>query len=236
MILNFKLKSYRCRYKDGPKSIGGVCFSSGCGNDLYEERNRLYANVTIRWTKGNEELNYCFLDTETMIKYFIDLSVLLGFKLLSFNSNSDCYKLQIRIIPNRRYFIYVSTFIRYVYEFPFSLLTYCALHNIKSFPGLNSIQIIQLYIALFYSKAGALCHCHGKANYAYTNMNSKLMFSLNRKNFNNSSYLTFVHTDHSGLIQLFNILNTKNLPQIADGINNLANKYYVENEESIRRW
>lgn len=67
-------------------------------------------------------------------------------------------------------------------------------------------------------------------------MNSKLMFNLNRKNFNSSSYLTFVHTDHSGLIQLFNILNTKNLPQIADGINNLANKYYVENEESIRRW
>lgn len=236
MRLNFRLASYRCRYKDGSRPISGACFSSGCGELVYKERNHRYANVTIKWTKEIEELNYCFLDTETMIKYFMDLSKLLGFRLLSFNSYGDYYKLQIRIFPDKRYFVYVSTFIRYVYEFPFSLLTYCALHNIKSFPGLNSIQIIQLYIALFYSKIGALCHCHGKANYAYTNMNSKLMFSLNRKDFNRSTHLTFVYTDHSGLTQLFNTLNTKNLPQIVDGINNLANKYYAKNEESICRW
>lgn len=236
MTLDFRLKSYRCNYKDGPDSIRGVCFSPGCGHHAYEERKRTYANVTIKWTKGVEELNYCFLDTETMIKYFMDLSTLLGFRLLSFSDHGNYYELQIRIIPDKRYFIYVSTLIRYVYEFPFSLLTYCALHNTKSFPRLNSIQIIQLYIALFYDTAGALCHCHGKARWAYSNMNSKQMFSLNRNNFNASKCLIQVSTDHSGLIKLFRTLNTKNLPQIVDGINNLANKYYAENEKSICCW
>jgi hypothetical protein len=233
MILDFNFKNYKCRYFIGNQLFRGFCFSSGCGTGKYGT-NKQRSHVTIIWSKDQEDLNYCFLDRKTMLNYFLDLQRELGFKLISFHENKYDYNLQISIVANKRWFVYVSTFIRYVYEFPFSLITYCALQNKDNFKGLQTSHIIQFYIALFYN--GAQCHNHGGFKHAFSNMNCKQQFSMLKNNFNDSKYLVCLKDVGLFDIKYLSKINTKCLPQIVEKINNIANKTWISNEKNICRW
>ena len=233
MILDFRYKDYKCEYLVGNELVKGVCFWDGCGHGEYGYENK-HAHVTYIWSKTPDELNYCFLDKKTMWRYFIEISRRLGFKLLSFSETSTHYKLQIDVMADRRYFIYVSMYIRYVYEFPFSLALYCALQNTENFPELDITQIIQFYIAVLHD--GARCHCPGKDRLAFYNISSKCQFSSIRDDFNYGKSLVRIKSVYITLLKLFRSFNSKNLPQIVNGINNIVNKCYNENKANICRW
>ena len=230
MTLDFRFKSYKCHYFIENVPIEYICFSKGCGHGKYGSHKQ-YAHVTYIWPKKHDNLNYCFLDNDTVIKYFTDISKLLGFKLISFCETKNNYKLQISVIADHRYFLYVSTYIRYVYEYPFSLLLYCALRNQENFPELNITHIMQFYIAMFHN--GAWCHCPGKLDLAYRNINSKSQFNLIRDYFNDSKGFIELRSCHNNLTDKFKVINIKNLPQVADGINNIINNYYARYKKSI---
>lgn len=233
MTLDFRYKDYKCEYLVGNRYVKSVCFWGGCGDGQYG-KNKKHAHITYIWSKTPDELNYCFLDKETMLRYFMDISKRLGFKLLSFIETPTHYKLQIDVIANRRYFIYVSMYIRYVYEFPFSLALYCALQNTENFPELDITHIIQFYIAVLHD--GARCHCPGRDRLAFYNINCKCQFSSIRDNFNDGKSLVAIKSQYTHLLKNFRLLNSKNLPQIVSGINNIVNQHYNENKKIICRW
>lgn len=233
MILDFRFKEYKCQYFAGSRFIEGACFSSGCLNGQFPH-DASHTCVTYIWSKQPDELNYCFLDRNTMLRYFIDLSKRFSFKIISFSENDKRYKLQIDVINEHRYFVYVSMYIRYVYEFPFSLALYCALQNYHNFPELDITNIIQFYIALFHD--GRRCHCPGMDRLAYYNLNCKSIFNNLRDDFNYSNCFCKIKSNHVSLLESLRKFNEKNLPEIVSGINNIANKYYVKNKKDICCW
>lgn len=233
MILNFKLKKYKCNYRIGNVDIEGICFSDGCGTGKYGY-NKKYTRITYIWPKKQDELNYCFLNNTTIISYLNDISKELGFKLISLSETSTKYKLQIEVIANRRYFIYVSTYIRYLYEFPFSLFLYCALKNKENFPELTITHIMQFYITVFFNDRR--CHCPGQTFYTYSNINSKCQFNLIRDDFNDTTTFVEISSNYVGMHSVLRQINEKNLPEISNGINNIVNNYYAKYKKSICRW
>lgn len=231
MILDFRLKDYKCNYYDGKYFNSGICFSLGCELGIIGK----YTHITYVWPKEKQDqLNYCFLDKDALLRYFIEISKLLGFRLIAFADTEDKYRLQIECIPNRRYFIYISTYVRYVYEYPFSLFLYAAWCNRANFPELNITQIIQFYRAIFYG--GHMCHCPGMDNDAFYNINAKCQFSLIKDHFNYSRGFVQINSNHNTLYKIVKTFNTKQLPQIVSGINCISNKYYAENKKNICRW
>lgn len=231
MILDFRGKEYKCTYYAGKRLYNDVCFSPGC--DKGEINN--YAHATIIWTRNKQDqLNYCIFDTKTLVEYFTEISRLLGFTLISFTKSRNSYKLQIKCAPNHRYFIYIAMCIRYVYEYPFQILLYAAWQNRKSFPELDIIQIMQFYLALFHN--GRRCHCPGLDKLAFRNINSKCQFNLIRDNFNREKFFCEILTNHNDLLFYLRVFNTKQLSQIASGINFIANKYYAKNKKNICCW
>lgn len=231
MILDFRMKNYVCNYYAGKKHYTGLCFSTY----FYGGKYGRYAYVTYIWPKEKQiERNYCFFDKKTLFEYFTEISKLLGFRLLFFSETMDSYKLQIQCIPNKRYFVYISMCIRYVWEHPFAILLYVAWQNKENFPELNIIQIMQFYIALFFD--GRMCHCPGLNRQTFYNINSKCQFSLIRNDFNYHPSFLNIETSHDSLTYKLREFNTKQLPQIASGINFIANKYYAKNKKNICRW
>lgn len=231
MILDFRMKEYVCNYYAGKKYHKEICFSKDFNGGEYGR----YAYATYIWPKKKqEERNYCFFDKKTLFEYFTEISKLLGFRLLSFSETKDSYKLQVQCIPNRRYFIYASMCIRYVWEHPFAILLYAAWQNKENFPELDIIQIMQFYIAFFFD--GRRCHCPGVDRMAFYNINSKCQFSLIRDDFNYDPSFLEIQTSHISLTHELREFNTKQLPQIASGINFIANKYYAKNKKDICRW
>ena len=232
-MLDFRFKDYKCKYFIGDQLIQGVCFSHGCGVGKYGEKQK-HTHITYTWTKKQDQLNYCFLDVDTMLAYFMDIAKILGFKLISFSENDTGYKLQIDVVANRRYFIYVSTYIRYVYEFPFSFILYCALQNKNHFPELNVTHIMQFYLAIFHDNTR--CHCPGEPQLAYRNINSKCQFNLIRSNFNLSKSFVEVPSTHNCLFHVFGVVNEKNLSALTNYVNTIINQYYDKHKKSICCW
>lgn len=231
MILDFRGKEYVCRYFTGNKYVDTICFSDGYFKKIYNN----YVYSTYIWPKEDQDQrNYCPFDKKTLLEYFIEISKILGFKLISLSETEHLYKLQIKCAPDRRYFIYVSMCIRYVYEHPFAFYLYAAWQNKHNFPELDIIQIMQFYLAVVFN--GARCHCPGESNFTFYNINSKCQFSNIRNDFNNVENFYLLRTNHIHLDNILYQINTKQLPQIASGINFIVNKYYDENKKSICRW
>lgn len=230
MILNFNFSNYNCIYRAGNHKIHGVCFSSGYVGGVYN--GRVY--ITYFLAKQRDELNYVFLSRKQVIDYVCEVSQLLGFDLIALKETESYYKLQVAMPKDRRLFLYISTFIRYTYEHPFSLALYCAILNRHNFPELNIIQIIQFYIGLFFN--GRSCHIIADTGLCFSNMNCKSQFNILRYHFNSSNSFIKLDINHGTMLGFFDVINTKQLPQIAEGINNIANKYYAKYKKSICCW
>lgn len=230
MILDFNLKNYRCTYYSGKTLINEHCFYQGCVYGIYN--NESY--VTYVWSCNQNQLNYCFLDQESLINYFSEIAKLAGFDLLSFSKTKKNFYLQIKCIPNRRYFIYISMLIRYVYEYPFSILLHAAWQNKKNLPELNIMCIMQFYLALFFNQR--YCHCPGREGNALYNISIKNCFSLMPHSFNESSIFLFLESKYRTLCSNLYKFNIKQLPQIINGLNYIANKYYDKYKKRICCW
>ena len=231
MILDFRMKDYVCNYIAGRRYYNTICFSEGCKGGSY---NKAY-HATLMWPKDKqEELNYCYFDKDVLIEYFSEISRILGFKLISFQETEHRYKLQIETPVDHRYFIYCAMCIRYVYEHPFALLLHAAWNNRKNLPDLDIIQIMQFYLALFFN--GRRCHCPGLDNLAFYNINSKCQFNLIRDNFNRETSFISITSKYLNLCNAMNSFNTKQLTQISQGINKIANIYYDKRKKDLCRW
>lgn len=227
MIINFNLKNYDCEYFEGSVYHQGACFSNG----VYSKGNNGLTHVTYIFPRNTQKkLNYCFLDFNQLLEYFTNLSNILGFELISFCTKRTKYKLQIRCISEHRYFIYISTFIRYTWESPFNFLLYCALTNKSNFKNLNIIHIMQYYIALF--RKGQLCHCLGDNNQTFCNFNVKCIFNTIRDDFNYNSIFESLFPMYIMNIILKRI-ETKQINLIRDFINYIANKEYEKHKKSL---
>ena len=231
MILDFRGKAYKCNYYAGKHHYNGVCFSEGGYLGLANG----YYHATIIWPRNKQvQLNYCTLDTRTLIEYFKEISRQLGFTLISLLETTYSYKLQFRCAPDKKFFIYIATYIRYVYENPFWILLCAAWQNRANFPELDITQIMQFYIALFFDDRR--CHCPGLNRLAFHNINPKCQFSLLRGDFNCSKSFCRITANHISLCHFLRVFNSKQLPQIVNGINFIANEYYIKNKKSICRW
>lgn len=230
MILDFRNQDYKCHYYDGDVKVKGVCFSRLVGHRIL---NNEY-HITYFLDKTPDEVNYVFLSKSDLISYLQEISKLLGFKLISLKENASDYRLQVTIPYDRRFFLYVSTLVRYTYEFPFNLALYCAWNNRHSFPELNIIQVMEFYRALFITDRDV--HNLGCNRDCFSTLNSKCYFNALRNNFNDLSYLIHVPSVHTQLINKCSCLNTKQLPQIVEEINNIANNYYEKYKEDICCW
>lgn len=231
MICNFQFCNYKCTYYAGKRLYNSICFSSGFKEGIYKKS----VYITYIFPKDKqEERNYCPFSKEILIEYFKEISKLLGFKILTLSNDENYYKLQIKCAKDNRYFRYISTCIRYVYEYPFAELLYCAWQNKANFPELNIIQIMQFYLALFYNDR--YCHCFGWREYCFSNMNAKSQFNILYGNFNETCSLIKISTFYNNLFKIFKKFNTKQLSQLSNSINNIANKYYDKYKKNICRW
>lgn len=230
MILDFRGKEYKCHYYDGQFKQEHICFSRGADKGVLNNEH----HVTYFLDKTPNEINYVFLSKFDLISYLQEISKLLGFKLISLKENVLDYRLQVTIPNDKRFFLYVSTLIRYTYEFPFNLALYCACNNRDSFPELNIIQIMQLYRALFITDRDV--HNLGTNQQCFSNLNSKCYFNTLRHDFCASVDFIYVVSSHTKLINKCSYLNTKQLSQVVEGINIIVNNYYEKYKKDICRW
>lgn len=230
MILNFKLKIYKCDFYDGLKINQKACF--GPGVQGYNDRKK---HVTFIIYKRQQQLSYTFFNRKDLLNYLYELSNLLGFTLLSFVDREDHYRLQIECADNDRYFLYIATLCRYTWEYPYSLFTYAAYKNKSHFPELSIIQIVQFYISLFINCW--LNHQLGVSSHAFRNINDKCTFNILRGNFNyNAKFFVKTSSNYLNLHYKFYVINTKQLDIIINYINFLAEKQYAKYKKDICSW
>lgn len=230
MIIDYCYKTFCCKYYAGYYYYDGVCFSSGFNKGNY----KYHTYITYIIPKTQKQLSLCFLTKKEIIEYSKELSSLLGFSLISLSESKEVYYLQIKAPHHRRYLLYISTFIRYMYEHPFSILLYCALKSKPDFPKLDSIQIIQLYLGIFLRCCSQ--HAVGTLKYIFDNRNIKSIYNTQFNNFNTSNHLVYIPYNYSAVYNLLKIINTKNLPEIAELLKLLAKQIYIEYEKDICRW
>ena len=229
MELDFRFTDYVCKYKVGNKKYKGLCFSK-C--DV--EKEGRYATITYYMDKEPNERNYIFITLEQMVEYLNEISKLLGFDIIFLQELESYYILQIKVAAKQRYFLYISTIIRYLYEYPYSIMVYFAIENRKNFPELNIIQIIHFYLGVFCYER--LCHRIGLYDSVFTNMNSKAQFNMLLDGFNYSDSYVLINSSHSYFTEEFNHFNTKNLPALLDSVSTLANSYYEIYKKDICCW
>ncbi len=232
MVLEFNYCDYVCKYRDGEEYIKDICFS-----EIGHNRIGSSYFITYYISKVQEELNYIFITKQQMIDYLKEITKLLSCNICFIKDTKDYYRVQIEIPGNnKRYLIYVSTIVRYMYEHPFSIAVYCALKNRDSFPELNIIQIVQFYIGALNDKRP--CHHFGNTGYTFSNLNVKNQFNLIKDYFNDVEPRKFVKLirPHSHVLDQIQCFNIKILPQLSDCINDLANKIYERNKKCICCW
>lgn len=230
MILNFKLKPYKCNFYDGLKINRKVCFVPGVQG--YNDRKK---HVTFIIYKRQQQLSYTFFNRKDLLNYFYELSNLLGFTLLSFVNKKNHYRLQIECADGDRYFLYIATLCRYTWEYPYSLFTYAAYKNKSHFPELSIIQIVQFYISSFINYWPI--HQLGKSLYAFRNINDKCTFNILKGNFNhNVNFFVETSSNYLNLYDKFYTINTKQLDIIINYINSLAEKLYAKSKKDICSW
>ena len=226
MDFNFRFKDYNTQYFSGSVCIRDVCFACGFfrgiyGNDTF---------VTYIIPKRVSKLSYCFLTKDELITYITELSTLLGFSVISIADKRAKYLVQVKLVNDSRYCLYVSTLIRYTYEFPYSILLKGAVKDKEVFTKFNIIHIIQLYLALFASGWAG----HQLAGYGDTfyNINSKSQFNLIRNYFNSSKsfYLIDSHKISFGKYYTF---NEEDIPMIISMINNTILSFYKKYEKYL---
>lgn len=232
-MVDFRYCEYKCKYLDNKKCIKDLCFA-----DIGQQgsiNNSTF--ITYFMDKEQNELNYVFISRSEMIDYLNEVTQLLGCHLCLIQETSKYYRIQIEIPGNdKRYLIYVSTIVRYIYEHPFSIAVYCAMKNRYSFPELNIIQIVQFYIGAFCDKRP--CHHFGDATYTFSNINVKCQFNLIKNFFNDCCVEKFVKltSTHTSILNDIQVFPIKILPQISDCINDLANIVYEKNKKRICCW
>lgn len=235
MVLDYRGKDYICRYLNGNEHKSGLCFSSAFG---FVRQNHTF--ITYRIPIEKEELNYVFISEKQMFNYFIELSSIFSFKIISFRKMHDEYRLQVAIPiisdywEGKRYPLYVSTFIRYVYEHPFSIAVKCALENRHNFSGLNIVAIIQFYLGIFCDKRK--CHHHGDFGYVYTNMHPKSQYNCIINNFNNTTTFYYTTQKYITILESLKLFNIKCINQICNSINKIADEVYERDKKNICCW
>ena len=233
MVLDFRGCDYVCKYYDGNYLKSGLCFSKGFGVGT----NNGYAHITCFIPIKPDELNYVFVTEQQMLDYFIELSELFSFNIITFHKTETHYKLQLRIPCERdysRYVLYVLTFIRYAYEHPFSIALKCALENRQYFKGLSIVEIIQFYLGVFCNKR--TCHHHGNQGRVFKNMNVKSQFNNIVNQFNYSVTFTEITTEYVKTLDYIQLFNIKCLDQLCYCINLLAIEIYEKYKKDICRW
>lgn len=232
MVLDYRWNDYICKYIDGDEYKKGLCFAHAF-NFVIDN----FTFITYRIPIEKTELNYVFISEEEMLNYFVELSATFSFKIISFRKKHDEYQLQIAIPIKKgcyRYPLYISTFIRYVWEHPFSIAVKCALKNRNTFTGLNITTIIQFYLGVFCNKRK--CHHHGYENMAFTNMHPKAQYNNFWRDFNDRSTLKYITNKYSNILTSIEVFNIKCIDQICDSINKLANEVYGKYKKDICCW
>ncbi|MBQ0113704.1 MAG: hypothetical protein KBT03_11280 [Bacteroidales bacterium] len=232
MFLDFSMKGYNCAYKAGKEKIEGVCFSRGYSGGVRKNKG----HVVIRFTRDKQqELNYCFLSYEDMIAYSKWVADKMGFKIISINQDKKYNYIQIEFNHDNRYFLFIVTLLRYVYEFPFNVMLYSAWKHRNEYPELNIVTLFQMYLGLFFN--GRLCHNIGQENVVPKEMHPKCLFNYLRNNFNRNPHgkeiFKNINSKYYRLIENMEVLNTKQIDEYADFLNNIVTEWYNRNKNII---
>ena len=230
MVFNFKWADFKCEYLAGATRKRGVCFSEGFREGIVNEK----LHITYFEPKKVNELNYMFITKDQLFDYLHEVSYTMGFTVETIYETKDFYKVQDSMAPENRYFRYVSTIVRFTWEFPFSVATYCVLQNRQNFPELDLVQIIQFYLGIFCDRGQ--CHHFARPGYVYSNMNSKCHFNIVREQFNNTRPCVKTTNDYDMILDKINTFAAKCLPIVSESINKLANKVYEKYKIDICCW
>lgn len=230
MVFNFRFADYKCQYLAGAAHKRGVCFSEGFQEGIIDGK----LHITYLIPKELEELNYMFITKDQLFDYLYEVSHIIGFTVETIYDINLYYKVQVSMAPENRYFRYVSTIVRFTWEFPFSVATYCVLQNRQNFPELDLVQIMQFYLGVFCDRRQ--CHYFARPGYVYSNMNSKCHFNIVREQFNNTSPCVKTTNDYDIILDRLNEFNAKCLPVVSESINKLANEVYEKYKKDICCW
>lgn len=232
MIVDFRYSNLICKYFVEDTCVKNVCFLRGYRNITRD--NKVYCSLIWK-RKKQEGSNYCFMSDSDLLSYFIELSKLLGFKIISFAHSRSIYDLQFICPANDRLFLYITTCMRYVYESPFSFLTACAWKDRKYFKDMDILHIIHFYLGLFYSVNN---HSAGSSGYYYPQRNCKCEFNYMKDHIFNTTSFARTFPDEYKVKQgqrWLKIINSKELKKLEKTVNQHARKVYDEINEDIYR-
>lgn len=230
MEVDFRYAGYRCEYHAGTTHYREVCFSKGFGKSF-----KNYVNISYILYKNQCQLNKTFFNSKELLDVLIILSKELKFTLMSINEDKNKFRVQIRMINNKRWNLFVSTFIRYLYEFPASLATYCAYKSRDKYKNIRFTTLIQFYLdsAVWIDRV----HSISQRDTIIKDVSPKVLFNAQRYDFNLIREPFMVecnkHYDFDNKYRHFEI---ENLPKIVRIITSTIDSSYKEYEKDICSW
>lgn len=231
MEVNFRFSGYKCIYYAGSTfHRHAVCFSSGFGKSY-----RGYVNCSYLLYKKQNGLNKTFFTSNELLDVITILSKELGFTLMSINENDVYFRVQIRMINSKRWNLFVSTFIRYLFEFPASLSTYCAYKSYNKYKNIRFTTLVQFYLdtAIYIDQV----HSISRRGVIIKDISPKVLFNCQIDQFNFiSSAFKIVNEKHYDYSDLYNTFELDNLPKIVKVITSKIDDSYKEYEKNICSW
>lgn len=230
MIVDFSWASYNTTYTyNGKRSYRQACF--GHGFPANKKENTLIIELPIAEREGK---SFCFCNKEQVEVYVSNLAKEFGFKIKDITEDEKTIFVKVNFYNvTSRYGLLICTAIRYLYEYPYNVLTYCAIKNRDKFPELSLFNIVNYYIASSdtswaghkvgddYSTSLGVC---GKSFYN---------LSLTANSFNNGKHLRRLKTDNCFCMGRIKKFDTKCIDSIAHCINKEINKKYPNDKENI---
>lgn len=229
MEVDFRYKDYVCNYYGGHKYSKYVCFSKGFGSD-YDG----HVIVSYILYKRQHQKNMTFFSSSELLDVITILSKELGFTLFSINENKSYFRIQIKMYNDKRWNLYVSSFIRYLFEYPASLASYCAYKNYKNYKHLKFTMFIQYYLATVISLD--TIHCIGNYEIAIRNISPKNLYDFIKDYFNGIPKKLKFETNNYRFDEKYDMFYVENLPKIVKEINNKVNELYESHKEDLCCW
>lgn len=231
MEVNFKYADYICEYYGGKIHFSqAICFSAGFGSSY-----KNYVNCSYILYKKQRQLNKTFFSSKELLDVLTILSKELKFTLMSINEDVDKFRVQIRMISNKRWNLFVSTFIRYLFEFPMSLAIYCAYKNRDKYKNIRFTTLVQFCLATTIHINSV--HCISRPDWIIKNVSPKVLFNAQLHDFNiivePFRVVCDRHEEYDKKNQIFEL---DNLPKLVREITSTIDSYYKKYEKDICSW
>lgn len=237
MEFNFSYEDYETSYKTYSEDEGVHReFKQACFEEGWRAYKDFYCCCYIFHHTVNHGKNYVFCTFPQFVSYITETCKILGITLCYITKTDQEYHVYFRMPANDRYALYASTYLRYIYEWPYSIFTYCALESRSLFPELNILQLVSLYTACFKADERDI-HNIGRNGILFPILSIKNQFNFLHNTFNGFfREIPIPNDDYLITAESLSKFNLKSLQIINFSLTAILRKVYEKYYKCLHCW